>query len=97
MNIPISRVINYNLKYEQRYKPQYRLIIFPRTFINTGAGRQYEIEYELWDIKNNSLAWKFLYSGSHMSIFSNGENSVKRSKKITDAVILSLLEHGLIN
>ena len=82
VNVPIEDFIASNAEDEKAKGVQYRLNIHPTDFTISGAWRYYTILWELMDVKTGKAVWSFEYTGRHMAMWSNSENSDARSTKI---------------
>ncbi len=82
VNVPIEDFIASNAEDEKAKGVQYRLNIQPTDFTIDGAWRYYTILWELVDVKTSEIVWSFEYTGRHMAMWSNSENSDARSNKI---------------
>ena len=93
---PIDKVIVEKSAEELSNNAKYRIIVFPTSFRNEGAWRYYDITWSIVSIESGKSIWNYTYHGSHVSILSNSENKVKRSRKIVDAVIGEMKRAGII-
>lgn len=94
--IPVMETIYRNLADEVAVKARFRLIVFPSQYTVAGAWRFYQIRFVLIDTRTNRRVMDYLYSGKHLVMWKNSENSEARSKKILDHLFAELKTRDLL-
>jgi hypothetical protein len=95
-SIPVMETIYRNLPDEMTVKARFRLIVFPSDYTVAGAWRFYQIRFVLIDTRTNRRVMDYLYSGKHLVMWKNSENSEARSKKILDHLFAELKTRDLL-
>jgi hypothetical protein len=95
-NIPVEQTIYRNLAEERAAQTRYRLVIFPANFESAGSWRYYEIRFVLMDTQGGRRVFEYSYTGRHMVLLSESENSEARSTKILDAFFSELGNKGIL-
>jgi len=94
--IPVEQTIYRNLAEERAAQARYRLVIFPANFESAGAWRYYEIRFVLMDTQGGRRVFEYSYTGRHMVLLNESENSEARSTKILDAFFSELGTKGIL-
>ncbi|HRQ86811.1 MAG TPA: hypothetical protein PLY16_01745, partial [Candidatus Saccharibacteria bacterium] len=94
--VPVQTVINSNKTDEQLYGAENRLIIFPSKASFEQARIDYEIRWELVDVKSGQVIWSTMSEGFHMNAWVPDEDPQPRAKKIVDAIIKEMQRNKII-
>jgi hypothetical protein len=94
--IPVQQIVEHNFSKEEEFSADYRLIVFPSRYEVFGAWRYYNIRWVVMDAYSGKSVFEYEYSGRHLVMWSNGENSESRGRKIIDALSQELSKAGLI-
>lgn len=96
MTVPVGQTILSNLKEEQTFGADYRLVIFPSKMSLVGAWKHYDVRWDLIDVKTGKRVWASTSYGKHLTMWRNDEEPEMRAKMIVDGAIAEMKKGGLI-
>jgi hypothetical protein len=96
MAVPIRQTIESNAYREKALGNDYRIVIFPRRIAPAGAWKNYEIRWDLIDVRTDRVVWSSISEGRHLTLWKADEEPHERAKVIVDSVIKEMKKGELI-
>jgi hypothetical protein len=94
--IPVDRVIAANAGDEAATGARYRLIIFPQATQAQGFWFNYDITWELIEIKTDRTVWTVQTHGERLALWTWDEEPEGRAAKIVDSLISQMRSAGIL-
>ena len=93
--VPVPQIIFGERAREKAFGNEFRLIIFPSRWESVGSWRHYDIRFVLEDARTYKTVFDQIYTGKHLVMIKESENSEKRGRKIIAALCEMVAEKKL--